>query len=82
MSTARIKEAIVKELKDADTATLKQFYGLIKTMKQQNASPQWGELTIEQKSQIEKGLKQLKEGKGINARSFTSSLQKKYGLKA
>jgi hypothetical protein len=82
MSTAQIKEAIAKELKDADAATLKDFYGLIKTIKQQKQTQRWEDLTPLQKNQIETGLKQMKEGKGINARKFTLSLQKKYGLKA
>ncbi|MBX9783637.1 MAG: hypothetical protein K2X48_10120 [Chitinophagaceae bacterium] len=82
MSTNQLKAAILKEINGADATTLKDIYAVIKTIKEQKASPAWDELTDLQKRKIETGLTQLREGKTVNARSFTESLKKKYGIKA
>ncbi|MBS4063578.1 MAG: hypothetical protein KGZ74_03415 [Chitinophagaceae bacterium] len=81
MSTAQMKKQIIKELNSADDATVKDIYGVLKTIKQQHLSPSWKELSLQQKQKIETGLKQLKEGKGKDAMKVTETLVKKYGIK-
>lgn len=81
MGTAQMKKAIIKEVSLADDATVKNIYGVLKTVKQQYLSPSWDELNPQQKQKIETGLKQLKEGKGKDAIKVSQTLAKKYGIK-
>jgi hypothetical protein len=82
MSTSKMKQEIIKELSIADDATVKDIYGVLKTIRQKYPSPSWDELSQIQKRKIETGIKQLKDGKGKDARKITETLAKKYGIKS
>lgn len=81
MSISQMKTELIKELRNADEATIKNMYGILKTSRQKNISPAWKELSEAQKAKIEKGLQQLKDGKGLDALKVTATLKKKYGIK-
>lgn len=82
MSIRQMKNELIKELSNADETTIKNMYGVLKTVRQNKSSPTWNELSISQKERIDAGLQQLKEGKGLDAMKVTSALRKKYSIKS
>ncbi len=81
MSIRQMKNELIKELSNADEITIKNMYGVLKTVRQSKDSQLWNTLSVVQKEKIETGLKQLKEGKGLDAINVTTALKKKYGIK-
>lgn len=77
-----MKNELIKELSSADEVTIKNMYGVLKTLRQNKNTPGWKELSVLKKEKIDTGLKQLKEGKGLDAMKLTSVLEKKYGIKS
>ncbi len=82
MSIKQMKNELIKELSNADEITIKNMYGVLKTVRQNKLSPGWNELSISQKEKIKTGLEQLKDGKGLDAMKVTLAIQKKYGIKS
>lgn len=81
MSIRQMKNELIKELSNADEITIKNMYGVLKTVRQNKNSLAWNDLSITQKEKINTGLQQLKDGKGLDAMKVTSALKKKYGIK-
>lgn len=81
MSIRQMKNELIKELNNADEITIKNMYGVLKTVRQNKNSPTWYNLSVTQKEKINTGLQQLKDGKGLDAMKVTTALKKKYGIK-
>lgn len=81
MSIRQMKNELIKELSNADENTIKNMYGVLKTVRQNKNSLGWNDLSITQKEKINTGLQQLKEGKGLDVMKVTTALKKKYGIK-
>ena len=76
-----IRKKLIDEINNASESTVKELYklhALVKT--ERNSSIGWSDLTDSLKENIEIGLKELSEGKGIPIKKAMSNLTKKYGL--
>lgn len=76
-----IRKKLIDEINNASESTVKELYKLHALVKsERNSSADWSALTDSQKENIEIGLKELKEGKGIPMKKAMLQLTKKYGL--
>ena len=76
-----IRKKLIQEIHNASESTIKELYKLHSLVKVEKANGMdWSALTDAQKTKIETGLRELKEGKGISAKKATAHLTKKYGL--
>jgi hypothetical protein len=76
-----IRKKLIEEINNASESTVKELYKLHALVKaEKNINTGWSALTDSQKENIETGIKELNEGKGIPIRKAMSQLTKKYGL--
>jgi hypothetical protein len=76
-----IRKKLIDEINNASESTVKELYKLHALVKaEKNNSAGWSALTDSQKENIETGLRELNEGKGIPIKKAMSQLTKKYGL--
>ena len=76
-----IRKKLIDEINNASESTVKELYKLHALVKsERNSNVGWSDLTDSQKENIEIGLKELNEGKGIPIKKAMSHLTKKYGL--
>lgn len=81
MTTALIRKKLISEIKSAPEKDLKEMYKLHNlVMNEKKFSLSWNDLSVQQKNQVEEGIKQLDAGKGIPAEKVTAYLNKKYGI--
>ena len=76
-----IRKKLIDEINNASESTVKELYKLHALVKsERNSGTGWSALSDSQKENIETGLKELNEGKGIPIKKAMLRLTKKYGL--
>ena len=65
MGALDLKQEIVDSLEGLEEKYLKVVHNLIRSLQEEEVTDWWDELSQEEKNDIDLGVKQLKEGKGI-----------------